>query len=521
MTRRILRPGRWGWSLGLFLLAFLSLPLAAAFAQAEPDVWAQAEAAAAWPQYGFTGDLQSRSTVDWSYADAFETVYSSREILYVKNRVSFSERFSAILSGVAEYNLTADRSFQAQYSRFKADLEELYADVHLGQVDLRLGQQVVTWGVTDVFTPTDTINSVNYSAMIDTELGHTKIPNLMAKVDYFPDPHHHLEGIVIPFFRPSTIDVIGGDWSIFGAHFPLSFLTESLGASSFGRSVLALLDRQYPGWDQKLADRLSTEQLNVLGPQPPADNFSYWEAAVRYGLAYSRITCSASYFYGFDDVPTFYFSPELKHLIQTLAAASGELETGVLLDEALKLDPFDLFQSEYKRAHQLGLEFTANLGPSVLRAEGTYVLNRRTYDTSLNVVETPQLTYTVSIDYTFPKYVIFNAQAVHVYNAYWREGLITPRNTVFLIGYLHGSFLDDQLEAYLQILYDATAWSVERWRHGEIFGEGYQFSGKVSYLIVPDLSLGVGTIYFNGPDDQLFGLLNEKSFAFVDLKYSF
>jgi hypothetical protein len=522
-------PGRHRWA-ALWLLCCGCLLLASAPARAEdePDVWAQVESKPVWPQYSFGGDFQNRSTFDWTFASKTEPVYTSRELLYIKSQVSFSEKLSTTLSGLGQYNITADQYGRERYARYRADLEELYVDLHLGKVDLRLGQQIVTWGVTDVFTPTDTINSVNYSVQIDQELGHYKIPNLMAKADYYPTRNHHLEGIFIPFFRPASIDISGGDWSVlgggwsvFGSTFPTPFLTESLGASAFGRDVLSLLDRMYPGWDKELAKGLSSDGPISLGMAPPYDDLSHWEAAFRYGLSYGPVTWSASYFYGFGDLPTLYLSPEVKDVVRHITNAGDAYSTGDFLSDALKLDPFSLLKTEYKRANQFGTDFSANVGPSVLRVEGTYVPDRFTYDTQLNVVKLPQLTYTASADYTFPKYIILNGQVLHIYNPVWRDDVLGTQNTVFLISYLHGSFLDDTLEMYLEVIYDGTNWSMDRWRRGEIFGDGYEFSGKISYQFMPDLWLGVGSFNFNGPPLSLFGLLYEKSFGFVDLKYSF
>lgn len=486
-------------------------------ADEEDDVWALVEQDAGGQQFSFSGDFQSRSTMDLVADDEFEDFFTTRQLLYCLGLYRHSDRFSVTLSGIAEHMFRVNSEGHENGARYRADLEEFYTDLHFSRFDLRLGQQLVTWGRTDVIAPTDTINSVNVNYMIDSELGHYKIPNLMAKADYYWT-HVNLEAIFIPFFRPAAVNFVGGDWALLGNRIPVSMLTGYLDESQLGRQFLVLLNRQYPGWDEELEETLSSERINVFGPSTPSDDLEHWELATRLGFNFGPVAWSGSYFYAFDDMPTLYFSRDAMDLFTSMAENQTSAD---LLDRLLRLDPWELFESRYERFHQFGLDFEANLGPSVLRAEGTYIVNRRLYNEELEVVERPMLTYTAAADFVLPLEIDFNLQMFQAYTPYWTDDLLSDRSYTFFVSYLHGGFMEDKLEAYVEILYNASQWSMDRWRKGDIFGEDYQFSGKLSYEIVQDLRLGGGAMVFGGPEDQLLGFARERNFGFLDLIYSF
>lgn len=492
-----------------------------AFAQEEDeDVWAMAEQNQGAVSSALSGDFQNRTTVDLVNDNEVEDFFTTRELLYAKGSFTFSDRFSVTLSGLAEYMFRGNSEGHENGARYRADLEELFTDLHLGKVDLRLGQQIVTWGKTDVFSPTDTINSQDYRYVIDTELGHVKIPNLMAKVDYYPDKMY-LEGIFIPFFRPAKIDFIGGDWALFGNRAPVTMLTGYLDETKTGRDFLAFMNRLMPDWDEQLEETLSSERLNALGPSVPDDDFQYWEAGGRLGFVLGPTDTSLSYFYCFDDMPTLYFHEDVRALFVEFAEGETEPEITDILPLLQDHDLDELYNSKYERLHQLGADFSANLGPSVIRAEGTYVLGRKLYTTDLEPIERPMITYTAGGDLTPYPDVTFNLQVLQAITQYYTEELLNEEAYTFLISFIQGAFLEGKLDMYAQILYDVTAWNTEKWRKGKMFGEDFEFTSRISYDVLPDLELGIGAVVFGGPRDQLLALVHDKNFGYFDLKYSF
>ncbi|MCZ7586023.1 MAG: hypothetical protein M5R36_23345 [Deltaproteobacteria bacterium] len=488
----------------------------AAFSQDE-DVWALIEQPTAEPQASLTGDFQERSTMDLVADDAYEDFATTRALLYARFNYRASDEVSVVLSGLGDYIFRINSEGRENGALYEARVEEFYAALHRGRLDVRLGQQLVTWGKTDVISPTDRVNAQDYRHIIDTELGHVKIPALMAKADYYPEPFH-LEAVFLPFAQPARLDLIDGDWAVFGNRVPVTDATGSFDDTERGRRAVRLLDRWFPDWEDNLEEALSDDRLNAFGPPPVEQDLEHWETGARAGAKFAGVDASLSYLYAFGDIPTVYLNPT----VRKLAIAAIETDDAAALPPVS--DPDELFpvvDVRYERTHQFGADFEANLGPSVLRAEGSYTYPQRLYTDELEVVERPMATYTAGADYVLPFETTFNLQFLRSETLGWNDRLLTDRAYTFLITYLQSSFLEGRMEIYGLLLYNAGAWSMDGWRRGDIFGEDFQTTGRVSYDVVPPLEIGAGVIAFGGPKGSLLALARERNFAYLDLKYSF
>ena len=507
----------WGFATLFALATWVFVAVAGVAADEEQDAWSLIDQGPSRPLASFSGDFQHRMTFDLVSDNADEDMATTRELLFGKALFSLSDRLSVTLSGLGEYMLRADRQMHATGARYRADLEEFYADVHLGRLDLRLGQQIVAWGKADVINPTDVINSQDMRYMIDSELGHTRVPNLMARADYYAGPFS-FEGILIPFFRPARVDFIGGDWALLGNRVPVTQLTGYLDESVQGRLVLRVLNHFAPDWDDALEETLSSERLNVLGPTPPFDDLHHGEAAAKIDATFGPAAGSFSYFYGYEDLPTLQFSPAVRSMLVSVLEGRMPTDLSVLLDD---LDSLTFVEATYPRIHQIGHDFSVNLGPSVVRWEAAYTVGRLLYTRELKTEKQPTLTYTAAADFTLPGDALLNCQVLGLVTPGWTEALLTERAYTFLIAYLRDTFFEDKVEVYAEVLYNVTGWSTEGWRAGEVFDEDYQVTAKVNYDLLSDLTLGFGAMVFGGPRDQLLALVRERNFGFVDLKYSF
>ncbi|MCB9283179.1 MAG: hypothetical protein H6563_03825 [Lewinellaceae bacterium] len=82
-------------------------------------------------------------------------------------------------------------------------LKEVYAGYQSEKLDLYLGNQIVTWGRTDGFNPTNCITPRDYF-FLTSEPDDQTLPNFMLRAKYHLSPALYLEGIAIPYFRPSV-----------------------------------------------------------------------------------------------------------------------------------------------------------------------------------------------------------------------------------------------------------------------------------------------------------------------------
>ncbi|KPK86460.1 MAG: hypothetical protein AMS27_04995 [Bacteroides sp. SM23_62_1] len=87
-------------------------------------------------------------------------------------------------------------------SLFKPSLRELYADIDIGKLDLRIGHQIIAWGRADGINPTDNITPRNYFVR-SPEPDDIRLGNYLFRGRYQVNENTRLEGIWVPFSRQS------------------------------------------------------------------------------------------------------------------------------------------------------------------------------------------------------------------------------------------------------------------------------------------------------------------------------
>ena len=92
-------------------------------------------------------------------------------------------------------------NFDKEYSDFQ--LKEVYAGYQSNQFDLFLGNQIVTWGRTDGFNPTNNITPNDYF-FLTSDFDDQKLSNFMLRMKYRFTPVIEIELIGIPFYSPSV-----------------------------------------------------------------------------------------------------------------------------------------------------------------------------------------------------------------------------------------------------------------------------------------------------------------------------
>ncbi|MCZ2416800.1 MAG: hypothetical protein LC132_04500, partial [Burkholderiales bacterium] len=81
-------------------------------------------------------------------------------------------------------------------------IRELYAGYKSRKFDVFLGNQIVNWGRTDGFNPTNNINPNDYF-FLSSDPADQQLSNFMLKMQYRPLPGIDLELVAIPFYKMS------------------------------------------------------------------------------------------------------------------------------------------------------------------------------------------------------------------------------------------------------------------------------------------------------------------------------
>jgi hypothetical protein len=205
------------------------------------------------------------------------------------------------LSGLADLSLVADgfsqpidgleqASERGRVAPVSVEVNDLYVDlwdVRPG-LDIRVGHQVVQWGVGDQFNPT---NNLNPDDLEDPLRFGKQLPNLMVRADHAIGPSWTLSGVWVPLFRPSLLPK-----------------TAQIGASAIDR---------FPMTEEALRWKLYAEQAlardwEILGyptvvsstnPVQPASSLSNSQFEFRLGGSVGMTDVALNYYRGRSDIP--------------------------------------------------------------------------------------------------------------------------------------------------------------------------------------------------------------------------
>jgi len=85
---------------------------------------------------------------------------------------------------------------------YRFDLREAYADLYLGDFDLRAGQQIIAWGRADGINPTNNLTPQDYFVR-SPDPDDMRMGNFLLKGRYTIKSRVRLEGIWVPVYRHS------------------------------------------------------------------------------------------------------------------------------------------------------------------------------------------------------------------------------------------------------------------------------------------------------------------------------
>ncbi len=226
-------------------------------------------------------------------------------------------------------------------TRLRIIPEEAYLDLYLGPVDIRAGWQIYSWGAADLYNPTDRINPLDYTDILNYEK----------------------EGILSLKTAYSF-----GNWSLEGFWIPVP--QESLLPKPGYRFF------QVPAPIGALGNQVITDLVN-LKPKRSLKNPQFG-ARLR-GTA-GRFDLSASYFYGLATVP------------------QREVAVGVFnpVDNSVTITVNEIFPRE----HTIGANVATTLGQFALHLETAAVVPE---DTGRNIGSADEFrfNYVVGGNYTF------------------------------------------------------------------------------------------------------------------------
>lgn len=352
------------------------------------------------------------------------------------------------------------------------ELKEAWLETSLGDLDLRLGKQLVAWGLADGNNPTDTINARHQGTRYTTTLDEQKIASWMFNGTYYlPNNLGTLQALFLPVSIPNDLPSIAN-------------------TINAGPMTIIINDDVYPD--------LAIENV---------------EGGLRNLLYLGSLSFSTSYFTYLDRYPDF-----------TVTVASGPTTTITYtpvhnrihqfgLDIAYTVAGFDI-RSEW------ALSLTKDLEGNVVTEKNSYLQGvlqaSRSFlnsTTTLSLAWAPRyvLNFKAPEDYALPS----DQQAAKMMRQYdgqayeWENGLSLR---------LAGKYLNETLQPELLFLAETSA-------------RDWLGTASVSYQLADGISLKAGTVQYGsflaeGDGDRELGTFSksttiDRDYYYFEVKFSF
>ena len=353
------------------------------------------------------------------------------------------------------------------------EFREAYVDLYgfgLKNLDIRLGRQIISWGVSDKINPTSNLCPDDLEDIFN--FGELLGINAL-KADYYWDMVT-LTGVFVPVFTPATLPL--GDYA--AAFTPEMSLPPGLNPRMFSDRII-LPDNKI-GATSQFAVRLSSNLLNY--------------------------DVSLSYFAGRDDMP---------------------------LADQVTITPVDTlgnadFATEmiYPKIRALGGDFTGSIGDVGFWGEGAVFLPERvelnvdlltpdglqTLETSLALDDEPYGKYVLGMDYTFKSKWYLNVQFIH--------GFLHERGSAGLNDYFAFRFEKKFWNDEFKFVPFGGVLTVSDWADA---GNNYGLAGmpEITYYPSDNVEVTLGAFLMDGRGNNMFSRIKDQDQAYLKAKVSF
>ena len=287
-----------------------------------------------------------------------------RNIIGMRGTLPVTPRMDAVFSGRAYYDLAYDlfdydtiaarsernadqpltfiENLAQQKDSPVAEIRELYVDMYMDNLDLRMGRQFVVWGVLTGVRVVDEINPMDFRELILPDLLDYRIPLWTARADYYGDGYD-LEFLFIPDIRFHKPAPPGSEWELL---------------------------QEVPGTTR-----------------PDTFEMTNSEFAVKWEKTFGETDVSLSYFRTWDDFPVIFrrvpVDPEPTDPGSTdTSAGSGGQDGGTSTtvgqgaSEGTTTDTQAQFFPRYTRINMFGATFRRLVHGQVLKGELAYVTDK-------------------------------------------------------------------------------------------------------------------------------------------------
>lgn len=350
------------------------------------------------------------------------------------------------------------RNDLSDVERDRVFVDEAYIDIYTKNIDFRLGKQIITWGEADAINPTNNLNPIDYSDLLDVD--DERIGVFSAQAKYYVGDFT-FEGVFIPVYQSSILPRENSRWF---RDFPTTLDVN-------GNAIPAT--------------------FNLLDIAKPPSDLRGAQYALKVAATFGGWDTSVSYYRGFDDLPSFE---------QTVTPT----DTGLDVTVAPVIKELQVF----------GADFSTSLDTYGLRGEFAYYLTEDEKGDN-PFIDDSFFQYVIGLDRTFSDIIGDNnlfviMQWVHQIITSGDEASNLNLNNVFQESIL--TRMEYELNNFavltLQGTYDFKA-------------ENFYIQPEIAYDISSGLSLSVFADVLGGERDTFFGFYRDNNRFQFRLKYNF
>ena len=395
---------------------------------------------------------------------------------------------------------------QGWVSHAEVELGEAYVDLYTGPVDLRIGQQIVTWGLNELINPNSVVNPLDLRRGLLVFDDDLRIPVLAVKAAWH-FKGMKLEAVWQPFFVGHRLDVWGSDFALLGP-----------GSSSRMGEAEAQIDGVIDPTIRPYVQPL------LLATRRPRDDLSGSSAGLRFSGSRRGWDFGLQYWFGWDRTPGVSVESDFYR-----AALDGDLfQGGVINVGALGalIAGNPIYRARYHHGHQVGLSVGKAFEQVALRLDVAYFPDRGFLRTDrvpeplgtglIDLrVKYQTLLSALSVEYAYGQTLLVQVEAVH--GALLDRAADDPRE---LMGFLTERQLAlvvalVRLQLLRQTLLITLAGAVD------VIHGSFVLAPTVAYKITDTWRVGLGAMVFEGGSDTLFGNWTRNDMVWADVKWSF
>lgn len=346
------------------------------------------------PTAVFLGTYSTESRLDTHFSN-HELIFEQHNQLNLRVELDEGSQFRAVVEGQFEHWWGFEKGASDGVAAHDAQLRDGYVVYRDGPWTLAAGNQIISWGATDIFRPGDVINPIDATDLSFS--GRLERVHQLTLDATYATSTFSVQGVFVPFFRPNRLWVYGRDTAIFGR-----------GSSPQSDALIQVLDRVID------PSRIEDVQPLLLSTSEPDEGPQSFSGGVRATWTVANADIGMSYFFGWDRTPAVQLDEDARDVLTALAEDETVLDDFDILgflgrnsdvapafqnlqDKAARSET--LFEASYRRQHTLAVDFTRLFGPIGVRAD-VAMQSARTFPTSdFSTVRRPALSGALGLSY--------------------------------------------------------------------------------------------------------------------------